>query len=199
MGSGYNYFHISTLPRLHYIVWCRVPRTNGTIQLNSVVRPALVRGTERNPVNGRGRVLVSYGTTKLELNARRLLDLIIMNAGRLNELDLPSAVRFNLDMSNWLPWAPEFFGPPTHSQYVIAGPLTEIERARLTALSKTQRYNSGALVFSSINYTKAFPSIRRSRYRRNRLRGKRRVKQIANRPDAISNSKRHRWVLRRLS
>lgn len=131
MGLGYKYFHISTLPRLHQIVWCRMPRGNGSLHLSESVRPALVRGIERDTKTGRGRVLVYYGTTKLETLKRRHLDLIIMKASRLNELDLPSAVRFNLDRCNWLPWAEEFFGAPAHSTHMIAGSLSEMEKARL--------------------------------------------------------------------
>lgn len=101
------------------------------MQLSDTVRPALVREIERNTKTDHGRVRVYYGTTKLESNKRRRIDLIIMNASRLNELDLPSAVRFNLDRSNWLPWAPEFFGRPEHSQYMIAGTLSDVEKTRL--------------------------------------------------------------------
>jgi hypothetical protein len=108
-----------------------MPRGNGSLQLSETVRPALVRAVERNPKTGRGRVKVYYGTIKLDLNKRRHIDLIIQNAARLYELDLPAAVRFNLDYCNWLPWAHEFFGPPEHSPYMIAGTLSELEKARL--------------------------------------------------------------------
>lgn len=129
--AGYNYFPLSTIPRLHYIVWCRVPKANGALAASDTVRPALVRGTERNTKTGRGRVLVSYGTTKLRLNKCRHIDFIIEKAERLNQLDLPMAVRFDLGLENWLPWASEFFGPPAHSNHMIAGTLTEPEKTRL--------------------------------------------------------------------
>ncbi len=128
--TGYNYFPLSTLPRLHYIVWCRVPKANGTLAASDTVRPALVRATERNIKTGYGRVLVAYGTKKLRLNKCAGIDLIIQKAERLNQLDLPSAVRFDLGLENWLPWAAEFFGPPAHS-HMIAGSLSETEKTRL--------------------------------------------------------------------
>ncbi len=96
-----------------------------------MVRPALVRATQRGEKLGWSRVLVSYGTTKLESLTRRHLDLIIQNNERLAALDLNSAVRFNLDFENWLPWASEFFAPPEHSPHMIAGRLNEGEITRL--------------------------------------------------------------------
>ena len=131
MGMRYHYFHISTLPRLHHIVWCRLPGGNGQSEPGHTVRPALVRGSKRETKTGRGALLVSYGTKHLQLNKCRHIDLIIQNARRLHELDLPTAVRFDLGLTNWLPWATEFFSPPEHSLYIVAGPLTEIEQRRL--------------------------------------------------------------------
>jgi hypothetical protein len=95
------------------------------------VRPALVRGTRRDTKTNRGAVQVSYGTTNLNSNQYGRIDLIIQNAARLRDLDLPHAVRFDLGLSNWLPWCAEFFSPPEHSLYIIAGPLTEQEKTRL--------------------------------------------------------------------
>ncbi|HTS40951.1 MAG TPA: hypothetical protein VMH84_10485 [Xanthobacteraceae bacterium] len=76
-------------------------------------------------------MLVSYGTTRLKLVQRERIDLIIQNAGRLAQLGLPSAVRFDLGLENWLPWASEFFAPPEHSIHIIAGPLSASELRRL--------------------------------------------------------------------
>jgi hypothetical protein len=129
MGQ-YNYFHISTLPRLHNIVWCRLPEGDD-LKPGTKVRPALVRGSKRDPATGRGALLVSYGTTKLDSNRHNHDDLIIQNFERLCQLDLPHAVRFDLGLENWLPWAEEFFAPPTHSIYMVAGPLNEVEKGRL--------------------------------------------------------------------
>lgn len=95
------------------------------------MRPALVRGTRRHPATKRGAVLVSYGNTKLNSNKYGQVDLIIQNAERLAQLDLPMAVRFDLGKSNWLPWAAEFFQPPEHALYLVAGPLNSGELSRL--------------------------------------------------------------------
>jgi hypothetical protein len=46
---------------------------------------------------------------------------------------------------------------------------------------------------AAVDYPKPLTPIWRSRFRRNRLSGERRINQIANRPNAISNAKRHRW------
>lgn len=126
-----HYHHISTLPRIHHVVWCCLPDPDG--HPGSTVRPALIRATKRHPPTKRGAVWVSYGTTKLESNKYGQTDLIIQNAGRLDQLGLPMAVRFDLSTANWLPWVHEFFQPPEHSLYVVAGPLTGHEIVRLRA------------------------------------------------------------------
>jgi hypothetical protein len=124
-----QYFHESTLPRIHSIVWCRLPDSGGNP--GKSVTPALVRGSERHPPTHRGALYLSLGTTKLDTNNCREVDLIIQNAARLAQLDLPMAVRFDLGTTIWFPWAAEFFQPPEHSIYVVAGPLNENELGRL--------------------------------------------------------------------
>src|SRR5258708_27928771 len=96
-----HYLDLSTLPRIHQIVWCRLPDANGGPR--GTVRPALVRGTKRHPPTRRGGVLVSYGTTKLDSNKCGQIDLIVQNNGPLADLELPMAVRFDLGTGHWLP------------------------------------------------------------------------------------------------
>lgn len=110
-------------------MWCRLPNESG--KPGETVRPALVRGSKRELSTGRCAVWVSYGTAHLQVNERNDLDLIIQNAERLHQLDLPHAVRFDLGRFNWLPWASEFFAAPEHSLYMVAGPLSDMERRRL--------------------------------------------------------------------
>jgi hypothetical protein len=131
-----HYFHESTLPRLHHVVWCCLPSADG--QLGEAVTPALVRGSMRHPPTKRGAVLLSLGTTKLDTNNCALTDLIIQNAIRLDQLNLPMAVRFDLGTTIWLPWAHEFFQPPEHSFYVVAGPLSDAEIGRLRKALKSR-------------------------------------------------------------
>jgi hypothetical protein len=76
-------------------------------------------------------VLLSLGTTKLDTNNCAASDLIIQKAARLDVLNLPMAVRFDLGTAIWFPWADEFLQPPEHSFYVVAGPLSEPEIGRL--------------------------------------------------------------------
>jgi hypothetical protein len=66
------------------------------------------------------------------------VDLIIQNSERLSHLDLPMAVRFDLGLTNWLPWASEFFAAPEHSPYITAGQLSEAEVCRLRACLKAR-------------------------------------------------------------
>lgn len=124
-----HYFHESTLPRIHQVVWCRLPEADGVP--GSSVRPALVRSTKRHPPTARGAVVVSFGTTILDTVNRALIDLVIQNNQRLMDLDLPHAVRFDLGQELQLPWAQEFFHPPAHSTFVVAGTLNANEIMRL--------------------------------------------------------------------
>jgi len=124
-----HYFHESTLPRIHHVVWCCLPTPDG--KLGESVTPALVRSTTRHPPTKRGAVLLSPGTTKLDTNNCIQTDLIIQNASRLEQLNLPMAVRFDLGAEIRLPWAAEFFQPPEHSFYVVAGALSDNEINRL--------------------------------------------------------------------
>lgn len=129
MGLRLNYLHTSTLPRLHSIVWCRLPESDGSPGSN--VRPALVRATKRDRAANRGALWVSYGTANLQINKRGSIDLIIQNYERLCDLELPHAVRFDLDRFNWLPWCSDFFCAPAHSAYILAGQLNNREIAAL--------------------------------------------------------------------
>jgi hypothetical protein len=72
-------------------------------------------------------VLVSYGTTHLDINKRTAVDLILQNYERLYDLELPHAVRFDLGLANWLPWCSQYFTPPAHSAYMVAGLLSKDE------------------------------------------------------------------------
>jgi hypothetical protein len=126
---SFSYYSLHTLPRLRHIVWCSVPDVE-TGKPGLTVGPALVRASKRDPTTGRGALLVHYGTQCLDANNNLGKDLIIQNAARLSDLDLPKAVRFDLGPSNWLPWAYEFFRPPEHSLYIVAGPLSLAEAAR---------------------------------------------------------------------
>jgi hypothetical protein len=99
MGLRFTYFPTSTLPRLHSIVWCRIPEDDGSPGLH--VRPALVRSTKRDPTTNRGAVWVSYGTANLNIPKSNAVDLVIQNYERLRQLGLPHAVRFDLGLFNW--------------------------------------------------------------------------------------------------
>jgi hypothetical protein len=97
------------------------------------VGPALVYRTKRDRTTGRGAVCVFYGTQRLNLPDSRNVDLVIQQAVRLAQLDLPMAVRFDLGASNCLPWAHQFFRAPEHFPYIVAGPLSDNEVHRFKA------------------------------------------------------------------
>lgn len=79
----------------------------------------------------RGAVAVSYGTTKLKLLTRMRSDLIIQNAVELARLGLPHATRFDLDLTNLLPWCEEFFCVPSGRTSIKVGSLSDEITERL--------------------------------------------------------------------
>jgi hypothetical protein len=119
---GWTYYDATTLPRLYDIVWCRFPEDD-PFEPGPKIRPALVRGIKVERTNSRGAVKVSYGTTKLKTLRRRRYDLIIQNAATLNEIGLPIATRFDLDLVNTLPWCAEFFCIPRGCRSITVGRL----------------------------------------------------------------------------
>jgi hypothetical protein len=89
-----------------------------------------------DPTTRRGAVEVSYGTTKLKLGKRNKLDLIIQNATTMASFGLPMATRFDLDLSNVLPWCEEFFCAPEHAGGIVTGRLNMDDVTRYRAKLK---------------------------------------------------------------
>ncbi len=130
----WTFLPTTDLPRLYDIVWCRFPEDGKNP--GPKIRPSLVRGVKKDLKSDRGALKVSYGTTKLKIVTRNSRDLIIQNAGSLNEIGLPSATRFDLDLSNVLPWCREFFRAPPGWSSIIIGHLNETSIQRLEARLK---------------------------------------------------------------
>ena len=118
-----TYLGLDTLPRLYDIVWCRFPEHTKPDEPALKVRPALVRLSALDRATGRGMLQVAYGTTNLKPTMRRL-DLIIMNAAEIDELNLQRATRFDLDNIVALPWCREYFRPPNGVHNVVIGKLS---------------------------------------------------------------------------
>ena len=89
-----------------------------------------------DPETRRGAVEVSYGTTKLKLDKRGRVDLIIQNATTMGSLGLPMATRFDLDLTNILPWCEEFFCVPEHAGGIVTGRLNMDDVTRYRAKLK---------------------------------------------------------------
>src|ERR1700675_1340701 len=121
---GWTFLDTTDLPRLYDIVWCRFPE-DGKKSPGRKIRPALVRGVKKELKSDQGALKVSYGTTNLKIDTRNERDLIIQFARSLQETGLPSATRFDLDLSNVLPWCSEFFCPPFGWPSIIIGHLNE--------------------------------------------------------------------------
>jgi hypothetical protein len=126
---GWTFLDTTDLPRLYDIVWCRFPEDGKSP--GPKIRPSLVRGVKKDLESDRGALKVSYGTTNLKINTRSDFDLIIQFARSLQEIGLPSATRFDLDLSNVLPWCSEFFCPPPGWPSIIIGHLNEANIVRL--------------------------------------------------------------------
>lgn len=130
-----HYFQIATLPRLYDIAWCLFPDGDPS-HPGPKLRPVLVRRTLMDPETRRGAVEVSYGTTKLKLDKRGRVDLIIQNATTMGSLGLPMATRFDLDLTNILPWCEEFFCVPEHAGGIVTGRLNMDDVTRYRAKLK---------------------------------------------------------------
>ena len=97
----------------------------------------MVRAASRRRGLRIAEVEITYGTTKLR-SQENPLDLILSNNADMNEMGLPSATRFALDRTIWLPWAAEFFAPLRGLKNIIIGRLNANSLAQLE-LIKTQR------------------------------------------------------------
>lgn len=118
------YFPISTIPAPYDIVWCRFPDHASLGSPGPKPRPALVRNSLTDS-EGRGIVELVYGTTKLKLASRDLLDFIISNPREMNICGLYRATRFDLDRCVRVPWAAEWFDAPGGTASPIIGHLSE--------------------------------------------------------------------------
>lgn len=83
-------------------------------------------------------VEVTFGTTKIK-KLERPFDLQIHNIAAMDHAGLPSATRFDLDRTIWLPWASEYFTPRKGYNSPISGGLDEMTQMQLEALKVARR------------------------------------------------------------
>lgn len=118
------YFPLSTIPAPYDIVWCRFPQHDSLGHPGPKPRPALVRNALTNAA-GQGIVDLVYGTTKLKLSDRDLLDFVISNPREMDNCGLYRATRFDLDHNVCVPWAAEWFDVVTGTASPIIGHLSD--------------------------------------------------------------------------
>ncbi len=115
MTGGWTYYPTSTLPAALDIVWCHFPVDLDLGNPGPKPRPGLVAETgiseDDNP-----EVHVIYGTSKLKHDTRPL-DFYVENYHDMHDAGLYQATRFDMDRHLWLPWAKEFFVPPSTKYY----------------------------------------------------------------------------------
>ena len=116
---------LSEPPSAFDIVTAYFPETNPKGELR--LRPCLVLEVMRGRSSGAIACKLAFGTKRLKFVQRRNLDLIIQNAGDLQEVGLPMATRFDLDADNLaiLPWAESHFGCWSGRRHPRIGSLTE--------------------------------------------------------------------------
>lgn len=111
MPGEWSYYPVTTLPAPLDVVWCQFPSHLDLSKPGPKNRPALVAETALfdgdKPV-----VHVIYGTSKLKEDSRPL-DFIVSNYQDMHTAGLYQATRFDMDTHLWLPWAREFFIPPS--------------------------------------------------------------------------------------
>jgi hypothetical protein len=112
--GNWTYNPVSTLPAPLDVVWCRFPVDLDLGNPGPKQRPGLVAKTALD-ADGCPTVLVVYGTSNLK-HATRKFDMFVENFRDMHEAGLYQATRFDMDRHLWLPWAEEFFQPPS-AQY----------------------------------------------------------------------------------
>ncbi len=129
-NGGWAYYPVTTLPAALTVVWCRFPDHLDLGKPGPKERPALVAETGITE-NDEPVVHVIYGTSKLKLGKRRF-DFYVTNYQDMHDAGLFQATRFDLDLHLWLPWAEEFFIPPSAKyENPAIGSLSENSRELL--------------------------------------------------------------------
>ncbi len=111
----WSYYPVTTLPAALDIVWCHFPFDINLGNPGPKPRPALVAETAISDEGNLPEVHVIYGTSKLKRD-KRPLDFFVENYRDMHDAGLYQATRFDMDRHIWLPWASEWFTPPS-AQY----------------------------------------------------------------------------------
>jgi hypothetical protein len=114
MAGEWTYYPVSTLPGALDVVWCHFPTHLDLSKPGPKPRPALVAETAVTE-NDEPMVHAIYGTSKLKHDTRPL-DFFVSNYQDMHDAGLYQATRFDMGLHIWMPWAEEFFTPPS-SQY----------------------------------------------------------------------------------
>lgn len=137
-NGGWTFYPVSTLPAALDIVWCRFPSHLDLGNPGPKQRPGLVAETAVSE-NNEPEVHVIYGTSKLKHQTRKF-DFFVENMNDMHVAGLYQATRFDMDQHLWLPWAEEFFIPPS-AQYSnpAIGHLSENSKELLGILLAIRR------------------------------------------------------------
>lgn len=110
-AAKWKYYPVTTLPAALDIVWCRFPEHLDLGNPGPKSRPGLIAETALSE-DDLPEVHVIYGTSKLKHDTRPL-DFFVENYQDMDAAGLYQATRFDMDHHLWLPWAQEFFVPPS--------------------------------------------------------------------------------------
>lgn len=113
---------VSTPPAAFDIVSCYYPETEPQPDGEFKLRPTLVLKVFQS--DDGYACEVAFGTKNLKIPKRQGWDLIVQNAGDMNQFGLYHATRFDLDNIEMLVWTPEFFGCWKHRTHPKLGSLT---------------------------------------------------------------------------
>lgn len=108
MASSPSYDWTTEVPNAYEIHTAYFPYHNADGE-GVKLRPCLIMNVYKGKTSGIYKLKIAYGTRKLKLPERNC-DLLIQNSRDLDDIGLPCATRFDLDLTAEVMWNEENFG-----------------------------------------------------------------------------------------
>ena len=110
---GWTFHDLTSLPKIHDIVWCKWPQREDKGMPGKIVRPVLVRETRimQTGATKYGAVVISYASGEgINANSRQI-DLCLETPQEFKAAGLHKPTRFSLAPADrkLLPWCKEYF------------------------------------------------------------------------------------------
>lgn len=140
-----EFYDPKTAPEVFDVVWCKLPRREDKLGPGPWVRCVLVLDVREQVHTATNTtyaaVTVAYGTGAENVTIGELREHLSISASQFRDLGLhkPTVFKLDLESRKRLPWCEKYFVPPEYvvGQNIIAGSLTESQRADVLAYFKT--------------------------------------------------------------